>query len=119
MNVTEVVRGCDLLSSVVAQRQLYDMLHAAVPTYYHVPLLVASDGRRLSKRDGDLDMGALRKRFSSPEPIIGYLLHAAGILDRFEPISLPEAATVFDWKRVTRENIVIDHARLYSKGDSL
>ena len=53
--ITQVVRGRDLLSSTPRQLYLYRLLNAAPPEYYHVPLLTAPDGRRLSKRDRDLD----------------------------------------------------------------
>ena len=61
-SVTEVVRGCDLLGSTARQLWLFSVFSYPAPQYYHVPLLVAPDGRRLSKRERDLDMEALRAR---------------------------------------------------------
>ena len=58
--VTEVVRGRDLLSSTPAQLWLYEALGLTPPAFYHTPMLLAPDGRRLSKRDGDLNLRALR-----------------------------------------------------------
>ena len=57
MGVNRVVRGWDLLSSTPRQIWLYRTLGFPVPEFCHVPLLVAPDGRRLSKRDQDLDLG--------------------------------------------------------------
>lgn len=68
--VTQVVRGSDLLSSTPRQIWLQRQLGFPEPSYYHVPLLVAPDGRRLSKREKDLDMGALRNRYT-PEQLLG------------------------------------------------
>lgn len=68
--VTQVVRGSDLLSSTPRQIWLQRQLGFPEPGYYHVPLLVAPDGRRLSKREKDLDMGALRNRYT-PEQLLG------------------------------------------------
>ena len=59
MGVTRVVRGWDLLSSTPRQIWLLEQLGYSVPTYCHVPLLKSPAGRRLSKRDRDLDMGYL------------------------------------------------------------
>ena len=73
MGVTEVVRGHDLLSSSARQIYLQRLLGYPEPAYAHVPLLVAPDGRRLSKRDRDLDMEGLRERFGTPERLLGWV----------------------------------------------
>ena len=57
MGVTRVVRGRDLLDSAARQLWLMRLLGYRAPVYGHVPLLLAGDGRRLSKRERDLDMG--------------------------------------------------------------
>ena len=111
--VTEVVRGMDLLSSAPRQMFLQDCFGFDHPTYAHVPLLVAPDGRRLSKRDRDMDLGYLRS-VTSPENVIGILAHASGLLQRPEPISAAELATVFDWNKIRgREIVVTELASLF------
>ncbi|KAA9286780.1 tRNA glutamyl-Q synthetase [Corynebacterium sp. HMSC063A05] len=55
--VTEVVRGDDLMSSAPRQAYLAGLLGYATPSFVHVPLVVNSKGRRLSKRDGDVTLG--------------------------------------------------------------
>ena len=52
--VTEVVRGMDLLSSAPRQMYLQELFGFPAPRYAHIPMLMAPDGRRLSKRDRDL-----------------------------------------------------------------
>lgn len=104
--VTQIVRGRDLLSSTPRQMWLQKQLGFPTPEYFHVPLLTAPDGRRLSKRERDLDMGALRSRLS-PEELLGRLAFAAGLLDQPEAASARELAQIFDWDRVRQENIVI------------
>lgn len=105
MGVTQVVRGSDLLSSTPRQLYLFDLLGKRAPDYYHVPLLTAPDGRRLSKRDGDLDMEALRQHMDAPE-IIGILACAAGINPHCEPVTPRELAADFSWDKVTRAETV-------------
>ena len=107
--VTQVVRGRDLLASAPRQMYLFSLLGRPAPEYIHVPLLLAPDGRRLSKRDGDLDLGVLLKRFSA-EDIIGSLAFAAGLLAQNEPISAKELASIFDWKKVKKEDICMQFA---------
>lgn len=104
--VTQVVRGRDLLSSTPRQIWLQRQLGLPEPAYYHVPLLLAPDGRRLSKRERDLDMGALRLRHT-PESLLGLLAHACGLLEYSVPISAAELAGDFSWQMVRGENIVI------------
>ena len=109
--VTEVVRGMDLLSSAPRQMYLQELFGFDHPTYAHVPMLLAPDGRRLSKRDRDLDLGELRKRVS-PEQLIGTLAFAAGLIDQNTPISARELAAEFDWNRLSGENIFLDSSCL-------
>ncbi len=104
--VTQVVRGRDLLASAPRQKYLFSLLGKAAPEYFHVPLLLAPDGRRLSKRDGDLDLDTLLGRLT-PEQIIGALAHAAGLIDKREAISAKELASVFHWRRVRKSDICL------------
>ena len=102
--VTQVVRGADLLRSTPRQLWLQAQLGFAHPCYYHVPLLCAPDGRRLSKREHDLDLGALRQT-QTAEQLLGKLAYLAGILETPEPAEAAELARVFDWKHVLTKNI--------------
>jgi len=104
--VTQVVRGRDLLPSTPRQLLLYRLLDAAPPQYYHIPLLTAPDGRRLSKRDRDLDLGLLRQRFTAEE-LIGRLAHAAGLTDTDRPCTAEALIPAFSWDKVPREDIAI------------
>ena len=104
--VTEVVRGSDLLSSTPRQRYLQELLGFPAPRYAHVPLLLSPGGRRLSKRDGDLDMGALRARFS-PEELSGRLARLAGLQETNAPVSPRTLAGRFSWEMVPRADIVV------------
>ena len=111
--VTEVVRGWDLLSSAPRQMYLQELFGFPHPEYAHIPMLMAPEGRRLSKRDQDLDMGALRERLT-PEQLIGVLAQAAGLTDTAAPISAAELATIFDWSKIKgREIVVTELGKLY------
>ena len=105
--VTEVVRGRDLLTSTPVQLFLYELLGLTPPRFYHVPMLLAPDGRRLSKRDRDLDFGYLRMHFT-PEEIIGLLGYLCGLLDRWEPVSARELSCDFSWGKVRKTDIYLD-----------
>ena len=105
--VTEVVRGMDLLGSAPRQMYLQELFGFSHPTYGHVPMLLAADGRRLSKRDRDLDLGELRKRMR-PEELLGQLAFAAGLIEACEPVSAKELSSVFTWDRLRKEAITMD-----------
>ena len=109
--VTEVVRGVDLLSSAPRQMYLQELFGFSHPEYGHVPLLLAPDGRRLSKRDKDLDLGELRK-YLTPEQLLGSLAHTAGLLDRYQAISAKELAGEFSWEKLKRDDIYLNAEEL-------
>ena len=109
--VTEVVRGMDLLSSAPRQMYLQEKLGFSHPIYGHVPMLLAPDGRRLSKRDKDLDLGVLRQRLA-PEQLIGTLAFAAGLLECNVPISASELAGIFSWEKLRGDAIYLNAASL-------
>ena len=109
--VTEVVRGMDLLSSAPRQMYLQALLGFPHPAYAHVPMLLAPDGRRLSKRDRDLDLGQLRARVT-PEKLIGTLAFCAGLIEKNEPVSARELAGEFRWDKLRRESIFLDSEQL-------
>ena len=104
--VTQVVRGRDLLDSTPRQIWLYETLGFPVPEFYHVPLLVAPDGRRLSKRERDLDLGCLRQTYSSRE-LVGLLGRCAGLLPEWIPMTPSELLPHFAWEKVSPRDITI------------
>ena len=110
--VTEVVRGMDLLSSAPRQMYLQELFGFPHPEYAHVPMLLAPDGRRLSKRDKDLDLGELRKNVSR-ETLVGTLAYAAKLIDRNVPISPKELAQEFSWSKLNGDSIYLDASRLF------
>jgi len=104
MQITEVVRGDDLLSSTPRQLALYAALGARPPAFLHVPLLLGPDGRRLSKRHGAPSIAEYRARGMTAGSIVGWLaaslglaperteLTPADLIGRFELARLPLTA---------------------------
>lgn len=118
MGITQVVRGRDLLGSCARQIYLGRLLGHPAPQYGHVPLLVAPDGRRLSKRDRDLDLGVLRERGVAPERIVGALAAAAGLVDDGADLTPTELVASFSWEKIAahRDDVVVDEAFLARLG---
>jgi glutamyl-tRNA synthetase len=70
MQITEVVRGEDLLVSTARQLLLYDALQWPAPQFFHCPLVLDEQGERLAKRHNPLSMRALRAAGNKPEDIL-------------------------------------------------
>lgn len=102
--VTEVVRGRDILSATPRQIWLQRLLDFEQPDYWHIPLLMDANGRRLAKRDRAMDLTALAQRFT-PEEVLGQLACAAGITDEPRPASLEALVGAFCWERVKRDDL--------------
>ncbi len=69
MQITEVVRGADLLPSTARQLLLYRALGVAAPQFFHCPLMTDEKGVRLAKRHDALSLRRLRAEGKSPAQI--------------------------------------------------
>lgn len=69
MEITEVVRGEDLVASTFRQILLFRALGYDVPAFYHTPLLTDSTGKRLAKRNDAISLQTLREQGYSPDAI--------------------------------------------------
>lgn len=105
--VTQVVRGSDLLDSAPRQLWLQSKLGLPHPEYGHVPLLLSPDGRRLAKRDRDLELSQLKERFTAPQ-LVGRLALAAGLLPEYAPVTPQELLPHFAWDKLPRQDFVFE-----------
>ena len=106
MGVTRVVRAQDLMDSTARQIYLIQTLGGLAPDYCHAPLLVAAEGRKLSKRDGDLNMDYYRVHYT-PEQLVGILAMLAGLQETAAPVRASDLIKTFSWEAVPKEPIVI------------
>ena len=106
MGVTEVVRGDDLLPATPPQILLYRALGLKEPAFFHVPLVVGEDGRRLAKRHGDTRISSYKAAGAKPESIIGFLAYASGILPEKKPVGLDSLTGRFDPALLSRRPLV-------------
>jgi glutamyl-tRNA synthetase len=106
--ITEVVRGADLADSTARQIHLFRTFGWAEPAFAHVPLLLNPDGRRLSKRRGDVDLGLLRQAGVSPRTVTGYLAWKAGLTASARPVSPHELIDGFSFAPLPRGPVVVE-----------
>lgn len=105
--VTDVVRGDDLLPSAARQILLYRALGAEPPRWWHLPLVLGEDGRRLAKRHGDTRLGSYRDSGVGNERIIGLLAWWSGASERREACSLDAFRQRFSLERMSRDPITM------------
>jgi len=73
MEITDVVRGDDHISNTPKQVLLYRAMHAPVPRFAHVPLILGPDKKRLSKRHGATSVAEYEKQGYLPEAMVNFL----------------------------------------------
>jgi glutamyl-tRNA synthetase len=110
MEITEVVRGDDLIPSTFRQLLLYQAMGWTPPAFGHVPLVVGPDGRRLAKRHGDTRLSVLREAGVPAERLIGLLAWSCGLQADQTPIAARDLIAGFDWSRVSRSQFVFTPA---------
>lgn len=105
--VTEVLRGDDLMPSTARQWHLQHALGLPHPQWFHVPLVVDADGRRLAKRSDDLGLAELREAGVDARAVVSWAARSAG-LEVPERASAGDALRVFDLARLPHEPVRLD-----------
>ncbi len=114
MNISHVIRGEDHIANTAKQILLYEALGAAIPIFAHSPLILNSEGRKLSKRDGVTSIDDFRKMGFLPEALVNYMtLLGWTFPDSTQEIfTLEEAAKEFDLERVNKAGAKFDWDKL-------
>ena len=74
MKITHVIRGDDHLNNTPRQINILQALGAVIPIYAHIPMILGSDGKRLSKRHGAVSVQQYRDEGILPEALLNYLV---------------------------------------------
>ena len=100
MAVTHVIRGDDHLNNTPRQINLLKALGASIPAYAHVPMILGSDGGRLSKRHGAVSVISYREDGYLPEALLNYLVRLGWSHGDQEIFSIDEMIALFDIRDV-------------------
>jgi len=114
MNITDVFRGDEWLSSFPYHTMLYRALGWDMPRFYHLPLIVNKNGKKLSKRDGDFSVKHLLHSGLLPSAILNYVVilgwHPAG--NDSEYFSFEDIIKKFDVNRLNNSSACYDEKKL-------
>ena len=100
MCVTHVIRGDDHLNNTPRQMNMLQALGVTPPVYAHVPMILGSDGARLSKRHGAVSVMQYRDDGYLPEALLNYLVRLGWSHGDQEVFSLDEMVKLFDVTKV-------------------
>jgi len=113
MRITHIIRGDDHISNTNKQLALYNALGATPPRFAHIPLILAPDKSRLSKRFGAVSISEYKQRGYLPEAMVNYLAllgWAPG--DNKEFMDIKEIIRRFDLKRVNKRGAEFNEDKL-------
>ena len=113
MGVTHVVRGNEWIATAPVHVLLYEAFGWQQPAWIHMPLLHGPDGKKLSKRTGDVSLDSYRAQGILPEALLNYLgTMGWSMPDGREFFSLQDMTQHFSFERVSTGNPVFDYKRL-------
>src|SRR6202030_2459796 len=96
MKITHVIRGDDHINNTPRQINILRALGATPPLYAHVPMILGSDGKRLSKRHGAVNVMQYRDEGFLPEALLNYLVRLGWSHGDQEIFSVEEMVRLFD-----------------------
>ena len=114
MRITHVIRGEDHLSNTPKHIELYRALGATPPRFAHIPLILNSDGSKMSKRDEGARLASYIEQGYAPEAVRNYLcLLGWSPKDNREKIDIDEVIRLFELEKINRRNAAFDLNKCY------
>jgi glutamyl-tRNA synthetase len=111
--ITHVIRGADHVSNTPKQIQILRALGADPPVYAHVPDVLGTDGKKLSKRHGAQSVEDFREQGYIPEALVNFLARLGWAYDdKTEVFSRDELLRLFSLERVSSSPAVFDYEKL-------
>jgi len=102
MNITQVIRGDDHVNNTPRQINILKALGAKLPQYAHVPMILGSDGERLSKRHGAVSVMQYAEDGFLPEALINYLARLGWSHGDEEIFSVQQLVEWFDLRHISK-----------------
>jgi len=113
MGITHVIRGDDHISNTPKQVIMYEALGLAMPAFAHLPLILAKEGGRLSKRKGATAISEFRSMGYLSKALVNFLLLLGWSPGENREIIEPhEAVKLFDIRHINKTAAVLDLDKL-------
>ncbi len=112
MGITHVIRGDDHINNTPRQINIFHAMGAPLPEFAHVPLIMGSDGKRLSKRHGAISVLEYRHLGILPEALLNYLVRLGWSHGNQEIFDLDEMIDLFDIKDINQSAASFDLDKL-------
>ena len=112
MQIDCVIRGDDHINNTPKQINLYEALGWDVPKFAHVPMILGSDGSRLSKRHGALNLLSYRDDGFLPEALLNYLVRLGWSNGDQEIFSIVEMIELFELENINNSPASFNQEKL-------
>lgn len=112
MGITQVIRGDDHINNTPRQINILKALGVAIPQYAHVPMILGSDGERLSKRHGAVSVMQYAEDGFLPEALINYLARLGWSHGDEEVFSIKQFIEWFDLRHINKSAAQFDPEKL-------
>ncbi|MDC0197852.1 glutamate--tRNA ligase [Candidatus Thioglobus sp.] len=112
MNIECIIRGDDHINNTPKQINLYRVLGWSIPKFAHVPMILGSDGSRLSKRHGALNLLSYREEGFLPEALLNYLVRLGWSNGDQEIFSIDEMIELFELENINKSPASFNQEKL-------
>jgi glutamyl-tRNA synthetase len=102
MGIDEVLRGDDHLTNTPKQIVVYNALGFKIPKFYHMPMINNPQGKKLSKRDGAMDVMEYKRLGYLPEALLNFLVRLGWSNGDQEIFSMDEMLELFDPNNINK-----------------
>ena len=112
MNIECVIRGDDHINNTPKQINLYESLGWNIPRFAHVPMILGSDGSRLSKRHGAVNLMSYRDAGFLPKALLNYIVRLGWSHGDQEIFSVDEMIKLFELKNINKSSASFNQEKL-------
>lgn len=113
MNITHVIRGEDHINNTPRQINILTAMGADIPVYAHLPMILGTDGKKLSKRHGAVNVLEFKKQGILPEALLNYIVRLGWAHGDQEIFSCEEMVHCFDGHGINRASAAFNYDKLH------